>query len=466
MKSFSTVRMPLSGCLLGLILVKGLLFILLLPPWQGPDEAARLEPAIVVARRGIQSSGMIPDLEFQGDTVASMRVFRAWDFYERKTPSPEANDFNTANLPAGASFLYEPPLSYLPAALLIRWWEPRSALSAMYVARLASLILHLMATLMVAVMGALIFIGPSAALLTTGLVLIYGLHPQLSFIAAAVHPDNFGFLLGAMVVALLLLVAKRARTPGFSLRWLGPLTLMLALAAFAAQIVRKLLILAPFLVIVLPMIFWPRIRNAGKMEGIARIAWIFLMAAILLGITLYLHPESAGSRLHWSPLISRADELKQTGVFGGWIRYAGILYTTFWMALGSLVHKLSPSWLVLLTLGMAWSGWGWLNKLKYNGAWQLKPCSISRLQLILLGLWLVCVGTSVLAAYGHPASNVEGRYLLLALPSIVVFWITGLAHAQKKDRELNPVLTGTVLFLLLNLIVIFEYLIPIYYLAG
>jgi hypothetical protein len=72
----------------------------------------------------------------------------------------------------------------------------------------------------------------------------------------------------------------------------------------------------------------------------------------------------------------------------------------------------------------------------------------------------------VLAAYGHPASNVEGRYLLLALPSIVVFWITGLAHAQKKDRELNPVLTGTALFLLLNLIVIFEYLIPIYYLAG
>jgi hypothetical protein len=460
------LRPTAARCIAGLILVKSFLFVMLLPPWQGPDEAARLEPAVVVAHNGIASSGMKPDMEFQKSAVASMRVFRAWDFYERKIPAPDVQDFNSANLPAGASFLYEPSFSYLPAALLIRLLEPNSALTALYTARLASLILHLISTLLVAAIGLLAFRGAYAAPLRAALVLIYGLHPQISFLAAAVHPDNLGLLMGTLVLVLLLLVAKYAETPGLSMKWIGPLTVLLALAALAGQIIRKLIILAPFLLVSIPVIFWPRIRKAGILEGLARIAWAVLVVGFLLAVALYLNPEAAGSRLHWTPLIARADEIKQTGVLGGWIRYAGILYTTFWMALGSLVHKLSPTWLVLLSGGLAWGAWGWVTCSTRRGVLKREPLPGSRLPLILLGLWLGMVFLSILAAYGNPASNVEGRYLLLALPSVIVLWLVGLGHTRRHESACDPVLLWTTVLMLLSFAAIFEYLIPIYYLTG
>jgi hypothetical protein len=73
---------------------------------------------------------------------------------------------------------------------------------------------------------------------------------------------------------------------------------------------------------------------------------------------------------------------------------------------------------------------------------------------------------SVVVAYGNPAAHVEGRYLLAALPSIAVLWIVGLAMTGRQASPQNPVRLWMSACLLLNFVVLFEYLIPIYYLPG
>jgi hypothetical protein len=315
-------------------------------------------------------------------------------------------------------------------------------------------------------MSLLVFPGPAAFPFRAALVLMYGLQPQVSFLAAAVHPDNFALLLGSLVMVMLLLLAKRVKVPGTALSWFGPLVLTLGLAVLSGKITRKLLILAPFLGTALPVIFWPRLRKSGTLEGLARLAWGILAVAFLIATALYLFPSNLGDRLHWSPLISPTDKTLPVSQWSGWLRYAVILFTTFWMALGSLVHKLSLTWLVMLAAAAGCSCWGWLSCVRRNDRWHQWSGLVAPQPLVLLGIWLAWVLVSVVVAYGHPAAHVEGRYLLAALPSIAVLWIVGLALAGQKDSSRNPLRLWIPASLLLNFVVLFEYLIPIYYLPG
>lgn len=458
-------RVSTGSLVIALVMIKAALFLVLLPPWQGPDEPTRLEPAFIIARSDALLPALNPDLGYQSQTLASMRRFKSWGFYERRPPQPTVKTFSDANLPAGASILYEPALTYLPAGLAVRWWGGQSVESSLYAARFSSLIWHVLATALVALIANLVFKGPNSPLPCVAVVLMFGLHPQLSFLASSVHADSFGQVLSAVVLVLLILVTKRIRTPGFSISWFIPFVAAIILVGFSGYVIRKMLILAPFLVSCAPLLFWPQLRRAGAVEALSRMILISLGVGFLFCAALYQRPELVGWRLLGFPQLGGLEELGRI-TLGDWVRYLGILYATFWLALGSLVNKLSLGWIGMLGLSMGAAVAFWFQFLGRCIAGRRRSENVDLRVLAMLGLWLAWVSLSIVVAYGPQMGNAEGRYLLSALPAIACLWVGGLMLGSSRSIGLEMVRLWAGLVLLLNAVALFKYLIPIYYLGN
>ncbi len=463
------LRMPISTSwlILALIFVKGILFVLLLPPWQGPDEPTRFEAAALVSESPFWPPAYGQDPALQGRIVSSMRQFQAWKFYDRKEPPPSVSTLSEANLPSGASILYEPAAAYLPFSVLIRWIPSENLLGRLYAGRFLSLLMHMACVILLYQLAGAMLPSRSSEIPRHLLVLFYGLHPQLSFLAASLHADNLGFLLSLGVLLLVVRAALCFRDGSRTAAgWVFLLTL-LALAGISLYLLRKMIVLLPFVSLSVPLIFWPRWKRQGTMEAVSGFLLLFLAVIVSAALLLYHYPELLGWRLLSNPHLAKVEEFAHLD-WQVWARYGLILFTTFWMALGSLVYKLSPGWLsfLALSLGVVFLGcfgavWNFLRR-KTNGQAFAIPC------LWLHGLWFFWIFLSVLIAYGPHRPNPEGRYLLSAMPSIAVLWLSGLSGWQWLERNsdgLFGVRFWAAVSLLLCWSVFFQYLIPIFYLS-
>src|SRR2546422_10000095 len=79
------VWVPL-GCL---ILVKGILLMLVIPPWLGPDEALRFEYARLFRVSGLTTLTPRSDEKGQAEVLRSMTLFGSWKFMDLPEPAGE-----------------------------------------------------------------------------------------------------------------------------------------------------------------------------------------------------------------------------------------------------------------------------------------------------------------------------------------------------------------------------------------
>ncbi len=459
--------LPTFWLIAALVLIKGILFIALLPPWQGPDEPVRFEAVHLTTL----PAGFYPawgeDATIQPRIIESMRFFRTWKFYDRQEPPATAVTFAAANLPAGSSILYEAPAAYSFYGLFLRAFPSGDLLTRLYTARAVSLFLHLLCFLSMAWMSASIFHIRWNAPLCLAVLLTYGLHPQLSFLASSVHADNLGFLFSLIVLGWILLAGQEAailNRPWHFYRWFLPAGLLIVISAYA---VRKTIVLLPFLGSVLPLLLWIRWKKSGPRKALLAIVFLFLALAAIGFFGVRLYPQILEGHHFPIPLLHEIGRLADVG-WTGWIRYLLVLFTTFWMALGSLVYKLSMGWLLCLMFLTIACLYGWylrLRERRKDGA-SLSP-SFPPGVLAILCLFLFWIFVSVCITYGPHRTNAEGRYLLAATPALILLACTGflglgLFRKQWSASFLLP-LWGS-LALLLHTVVLLRHIIPIFYL--
>ena len=457
---------PTLWLVLTLIFIKGILFVVLLPPWQGPDEPTRFEAVYLTAHGPWWPPAYTPEPTLQSRIVDSMRQFQSWKFYDRQEPPATIHTLTEANLPSGPSILYEPAATYFPFTWLIRLLPQKDILSCLYAGRFLSLVLHIACTLIVASMAHSLFISQTSDLPGLAVTLIYGLHPQLSFLAGSLHADNLGYLLSAAI--LYLVIAAAQKIPFTSMKSWGLLVLvLLPLTGLSAYLVRKMVILIPFTLISLPILFWPKLKQKGRLEAVSAIGLFFMGMAVFSSFFLYRHPELVGWRVLENPHLARVEDLTQIS-FGVWLRYLLVLFTTFWMALGSLVYKLSLGWMVFLALSFVAVLVGWVNQIRTGMVRMLRQTTCCSSPFWIHGLWTFLVFLSVFMAYGPHRPNPEGRYLLSAMPSLSLFWFFGLAGLAflfpEGSSQFVLRLWGATT-MLLSLAVLFSCLIPFFYLS-
>lgn len=193
--------------LIAAFVMKGLLFVFLVPPWQGPDEPANLAAiAQVGSAPGFETTGPgdFPDSIRESVRASQYWKYRAWPWdFEPGAPAQDAEMFFVSGTPSIYNFIAFPAFR-LGASLGVE--------EAMYAVRMLSVVFGALTILMVYLLASEASIGgPWIPFLATGLVAFV---PQLGFITAVVNKDSLAILIGSafmwIVISALRRPSKRA----------------------------------------------------------------------------------------------------------------------------------------------------------------------------------------------------------------------------------------------------------------
>jgi len=213
-----------------LYLLLSLAWLLVLPPWQGPDEPGHYEYALLFSRLGRPPTTQDRDEKVQAQIIQSLDAARFWERTRQEAPRPLPERFGDSPFlqRSGSQVGDERPLYYLPLALGYR--HVSTPLRRLYLGRLWSAFLGFLAVL-AATWGAR-RAWPERAYLRHGVPLLVATLPMPAFIHTILNTDALADAAAAWFVALswvLLRTVDRNRRRRLWVPWL--MLLVLAVAA-------------------------------------------------------------------------------------------------------------------------------------------------------------------------------------------------------------------------------------------
>jgi hypothetical protein len=480
----------LYSLLAALFLIKAVLFCLILRPWLGPDEAIRFEYARLFSLSGFRSLTPKTSKPNQSEVLRSLTLFNAWEFMDLATPDEAGHrSFQDSPFNKDSASTTYPPLYYL---LLGNFWRAagiQGVLAQLYSGRLISVLLAVLQIVLLVHLARRAWPHADSEVRLCALVFMAFL-PQWAYISASVHSDNWSNLLGSLLLLLFLKLIEGPRqgagadaASAHRLRFyaahrlrfyavhgvtLAVILVLMAISTRATLIMMVILGLAAASFILRGtrhiLIMYPRAR------------WVLASAVAAVGIlTWWFFSQTHGMPEELQEVVGRG--LMQRGASipteevgtlltrmgevtpGNVLRSLVVLFTTFWLALGTLVYKLSSGWLVALGLVSAACVWGWLKRPNLLSVIRSDP---------MWRLFWIAPATTVAAVfylYGpHQLLAPEGRYLLLVLPAIAVIATEGWRRCFSSEWRSAALAAWICVWVFLDGIVLFQYVIPLYYL--
>jgi hypothetical protein len=424
-------RWLLLGLWLCCFVIRGLLYLALMPPWQAPDEPTSVELTLTMLDRGRLVSPADASPTIQRAIIASMERTNFWAYGIGHEPSSPDAGFN--DIWPNRSQLHRPPLYallLLPIARLTSDWPLEQQLYLFHVVSL------LLVTITVSVAG-LIGWAFAAELPALPWVLpaLAALHPQLALIGVSVSSDNLAGLIGALVFWLLLLVARNG------LSWRRGL-LLLGLLALGFWTKRTTLFLLPTALCgVLPALYVNSVRRWRRSDGQARrraallaggggLGLIALLTLSPLGATLlrlcnsYFFDNAAQWRLFVFTEYLRALPF----ALGPWLRQNVLFMNrTFWADVGW--HRgVLPDALALTLLALTLLAW--LSSIVVAArSWRRMP-GWQRQFIVVCWIGLIlCLSQTLLSYLITPpaVALAQGRYLFPVFMPIMFLIAVGLS---------------------------------------
>jgi hypothetical protein len=190
------------GVLLALAIMHGILYAVLIPPWQAPDEIAHFEYSrlLVDYWRPLAPEDASPDLE--REIIDSLYRFQAWAWIGQVAPKDRPTQwwqmpFFALSRTVGARF----SMAYIPYALAV--WPVVNAdiVTQLYAMRAVSVLFGVGVVLLAFLTAQLI--EPKSTGLAVGAALFLIFMPQHAFILATVNDGNLAELLASAAIYLL-----------------------------------------------------------------------------------------------------------------------------------------------------------------------------------------------------------------------------------------------------------------------
>lgn len=459
-----TARWLIVALWLALFLIRGGLYLALIPPWQSPDEPTSVELLLTMQARGRLISQADMDPAVQRQITASMQRTNYWDFGLGRRPDSAEPVF--AEIWGPRTQLHRPPLYHLlllPSAYATAGWSLEARL---YLWHFISLLLVSL-TVLIAI-GVGWEFAPTVPALPWVMAALVVLHPQLTVIGVSVNSDNLAGLIGALVFWLLLRVARAG------LSWQRGL-LLAALLLLGLWTKRTTLFLWPTVVLGLlaPLrSSWPgfnsrqgrRILTLGAATLLAPLAvlglWPGVGVAVGAVLNRNLFDNAAGAR--FSRLLEHV--LAPPFSLGEWFQQnITFLNRTFWADFGW--HRgILPA--PLATTLMIVLGTGWLLALL---VYRQRRAELPGWQRQFIGVCWAGVGLALLQTlltyYASPYELPHGRYLFPAFVPIIFLLSFGLSGWWR--RSWTRPLSGVVMLLaiMLDVYAVVGILIPTFYLS-
>ena len=434
-----------------LTLVHGLVYALLVPPWQAPDEWAHFESANLVAhwwRLQLGEEDQLPGVE--RELIASFYEFEAW----RLSSAPPFILSSPGTMPTRLSdvprfgvhrTVQRVSVANLPYAIVDRLVLHQDVIVQLLVLRAFSVLVNVLLVWVCWRTAQELFPPVSPPLLAA--VLLFVLHPQHTFVHAAVNDGNLADLMTGVVFLLLVQCWQRGwtwqRTAG-----------MVAAAALALWSKPT----AYFLIVYLPLAAGLYAVRHGSLGRDRHVIALLLVGIVIAG---FLVPRSINLIRRVQVALSAFSDLSYVAEWAQ--RTAQQLFYMWWADVGTQRSNFLGPEIYILLAGFGIGGLtGWVRLVARPGprAW-LRDVT-SRALLLTLGLAVVTISILyTVGLIGNP--NVVGRYLFPAFIPTVIVLVAGWAEWIPARLHRPALAAFLLLLLLLDTWVIMGHVIARYY---
>jgi len=433
-------------------LVHGLVYLSLIPPWQGADEPLHFESARLLAEywRPLRPGDGLP--EVRQAILDSMYQFRSGDFLRFTNSPPTLEQYESTFFYDKDYVLTRFSLAYVPYAIAVRPFRDQSVTLQLYIMRLVSVIWG--ASVVVMAFETAHLVAPHSPWFALGTAWFVLFLPQHAHVTASVSDGNLAELTASITIYLL----TKMMTAG--LHW-RQVVLSIVLALVSALTKATALFLIP-LVTVIVLARAPERREHGLQirEWWKGLLALFLIAA--LGAALL---SSYQMNFIWQKIGPNLDNLARLGrslaalILDGRLSLAlWATFRSFWVNLGWLAAPLPEPWYyALLALsGCAVLGWAfrlrqqswWTEKSSLHGMIGLAACLPTAVTL----LWFVVSPDGIRFQ--------QGRYLFAGIVPIAMVLVGGWLSWGPPRRVLWLVAAGLVL---LDAVTLLTLAIPFFY---
>jgi hypothetical protein len=422
--------------LLALTLVRGLIFAVIIPPWQAPDETGHFEYAWLIAQLGRLPTREDVSPLLERELIESLYEWRYGESIGRPLPEqvPARMEDLPPEIPAKRSrtiLIERFSLAYVWLAPFIWLFRHQDLVSQLYAVRFSSVVLELG----VVWLAWLIFreVLPRQQWLVVSMTALVVFLPQHAFINASAGDGPLAELAACVVIY------------GWLRLFRGPVRVWWIIAVLGGTLVglstkNTTAFLVPFNLVALALLLITRYRDA-----IQRRRWSYVVLGLVLVAFL-------GAIILQTPVGDRARSFFQL-----WSRVARIhlvdgsktldqallgTYDSFWARFGWMSVRAEDGWYIVIYVLTIWAIGGWIIP-------RSRGCSVPAYAKGILGAALA-LSLAVWLAYVlfMPSGfrYTQGRYFFPVIAPVAFFLVGGWARwvPARWERYFAP---GVVLLL-------------------
>lgn len=451
----SPVRSYGLGLLLALTLVRGVIYAVVTPPWQAPDETGHFEYAWLIAQSGRIPHRQDVSLAFEQEMVGSLYGWHYGKFIGR--PLPEAMPTRLRDLPReiyarrSRVVLWERfSLAYLWQALFLLPVRAHDIITQLYAARLSSILLNMaIVWLAYKTFAKLVPGSPFLGWAMTAIVVFW---PQHTFINGTVGDGTLAELMACIVLYCWVRLFRRGAeiwtVAGIVLGTLGGLWSK-----------TTALFLLPLDIGLALAWSWRRLRRSWRWQHLASIA----VSVALLSVAVWAWSQSPmGSHV----LTSLKERLSPLVLY--WKDARGmtlgealmISHDSLWAYFGWMAVPISKRWYGALLLLTGLAALGWLVGHSENRNIPAPSAKLMGASFVLASaifFWVALLGT------GSGYYQFQGRYLFPVTVPMAFLLAGGWMRLVPLPLQRLIVGTGALFLALFDAWGIMVYIIPFFY---
>lgn len=437
-----------------LITLKGLLFVVLVPPWQGPDEPYHFKMSYLLSN---------PSSDLRAQTDVDLR---------NSLQKYRFDEYVDYSVPEQAVLLYEWkmifPLYYLSLNKIFFLFGKTSLVDLMYVGRLFSLLLHVGTIFLIYLIAKKIMPRTENKWFIIAVVSFAGFQPQWSFFSSVMNTDNLiSFLFTGLSFCLvsLVLLGESSKTATLLTKSYWVFAILLTLGGL---LTKRTGIVGLIVLTISGFFIIPK-------GNILKRVMIFLGISILFSFlvyVLYMYSDQIRSDIQDKILIAihsgifKVRYIEETSI-DLVLRFFLVQFVSFWFSLGWMIYKMSLGWYAFFAL-ISLLVLGGMIRLVYC---RFKSGSFNSINIglvsILILLFVLSQMAMVIAHGPFPHSSISsamGRFRFMEIAAVAVLIPLGL-WAISPVRRRNLVMKLFACFMIfLNMVSVFQYMIPIFYL--
>ena len=392
--------------------------LVLIPPWQLPDEQAHVAVAEVFRSR--VSSQTFSSRGRQAEILESMAEHEWWRYYGVPSPAPLPSRFPLLLVDNAASALAvnvespeHPKPYYTLIAGLLLLAPPMPVVRDLYVMRFVAALFGML-TLWTAWRGAREGLGERGG---AAITVLLALHPQFAVVSTTASADTLIILLGACMWWQAMLALNRAN-------FLVPLGVMWV-AAMAAAVTDRMGVPLVASALVLSVVVAVHRTGLGR-----KTVALAIIGVILTGAVLGFVEGQSRAFGHAIGVMLRTPPEYLDYTWGFLATFTSVIFESWWFALGWLRYPPPDWWLGVALVLSVGSVLGLMARLVRGEE------AHTRLVAVMAVTMLAVQVAAVSWVYVTISHGAQGKHLFPALvPTLVLVWLGAQALAPVRFRR-------------------------------